>query len=133
MNLNFEDFSDETKEGLWSKLDDELDSTFDFAKIVIYEIDEDDAQEHEWESLEPLCWVNRQDKDTPYGALIIDEAKWLAKHIGDEEAEIAAKDFGGEGTQTAVVYAVRYSDDENVEPARYYLSSFTRSSDSDLC
>ena len=131
MNLNFEDFSDVSKESLWSKLDDELDSTFDFAKIVIYEIDEDDAQEHEWGSLEPVCWVNRQDKDSPYGALITDEVKWLAKHIGGEEAEIAAKDFGGEGTQTAVIYAVRYSDDENVEPARYYLSSFTRSSDSD--
>ena len=131
MNINFGDFSDETKESLWSKLDDELDSTFDFAKIVVYEIDEDDAQEHEWESLEPVCWVNRQDKDSPYDALISEEVTWLAKHLGDAEAEIAAKDFGGEGTQTAVVYAVRYSNDEDIEPARYYLSSFTRSSDSD--
>ena len=131
MNINFGDFSDETKESLWSKLDDELDSTFDFAKIVVYEIDEDDVQEHEWESLEPVCWVNRQDKDSPYDALISEEVKWLAKHLGDAEAEIAAKDFGGEGTQTAIVYVIRYSDDEDIEPARYYLSSFTRSSDSD--
>lgn len=131
MNLNFEDFSDETKESLWSKLDDELDSTFDFAKIVIYEIDEDDAQEHEWESLEPLCWVNRQEKNSPYDALISEEVNWLAKHLGNEEAELVEKDFGSEGTQAAIVYVVRYSDDENVEPSRYYLSSFTRSSDSD--
>jgi hypothetical protein len=127
----FDSLTDDDKESLWGKLDDELDSTFDFVKIVIYEIDEDDAQEHEWESLDPLCWVNRQDKDSPYDALISEEVKWLAKHIGNEEAEIAAKDYGSEGTQTAVVYAVRYSDDEDIEPVRYYLSSYTRSSDSD--
>jgi hypothetical protein len=131
MNLNYEDFSDKSKESLWSKLDDELDSTFDFAKIVIYEIDEDDAREHEWESLEPVCWVNRQDKDSPYDALIVEEVKWLAKHLGNEEAELVAKDFGDEGTQTAIVYAMRYSDDEDIEPARCHLSSFTRSSDSE--
>ena len=131
MDNIFDSLADDVKESFWAKLDDDLDSTFDFAKIVIYEIDEDDAQEHKWESLEPLCWVNRQDKDSPYDALISEEVKWLAKHIGNEEAEIAAKDFGGEGTQTAVVYAVRYSNDEDIEPARYYLSSFTRSSDSD--
>jgi len=130
MKLDFEAFSDDAKESLWSKLDDELDSTFNFAKIVIYEIDEDDAQECEWESLEPSCWVNRQDKDSPYDALIAEETKWLAKHLGIEEAELVAKDFGGEGTQTAVVYAIKYSDDEDIEPVRYYLSLFTRSSDS---
>jgi len=131
MSLDFQGFSDAVKEGFWSKLDDELDLTFDFAKIVVYEINENNAEEPSLEGLDVLCYINRQNDDSPYDALVAEEITWLARHLGDDEAEKVANDFGGEGTQSAIVYAVSYSDDEGIEPARYYLTSFTRSADSE--
>jgi hypothetical protein len=122
----FDSLADDDKESFWGKLDDELDLNFDFAKVVVYEIDSDDVQSCSWESIEPICWINRQDEDSPFGELTPDDILWLSKHIGEEETSGIYKDFGAAGSQTAVVYSVSYSDDENVEPSKSYLTSFSK-------
>lgn len=99
---------------------------FDFAKVVVYEIDVDDVQACNWDSLDPICWVNRQDEDNPFGSLTPEDILWLGKHLGETEASTINQDFGASGSQTAVVYAVSYSEDENVEPSKSYLTSFSK-------
>jgi hypothetical protein len=69
---------------------------FDFAKIVVYEIDSDDVQMHNWDSIEPICWINRQNEDGSFGELTSDDVLWLGKHIGEQEASSIRKDFGGQ-------------------------------------
>ena len=126
MDNHLDSLADDDKESCWGKLDDELDMNFDFAKIVVYEIASNDVQSCSWESIDPICWINRQDEDSPYGELTPDDILWLSKHIGEEEASSIYKDFGAAGSRAAIVYSVSYSEDENILPSKSYLTSFSK-------
>lgn len=121
----FDSLEPDEQQKLWAKLEELLEDDFDFAKIVVFELDADASESADWEQLEPLCWINRQGSDIA-DPLSSDEITWLARHLDKEEASSINRDFGMEGLQSAVVYLMFYSDDEEAEPAREYYCNFTR-------
>jgi hypothetical protein len=121
----FDTLEPDAQQELWGRLEELLEDDFDFAKIVVLELDADAVESGEWGELEPLCWINRQGSDLA-DPLSSEEIAWLAKHLDKDEASVINGDFGIGGLQAAVVYLNSYSDDENIEPKRVYYCSFTR-------
>ena len=123
----FDSLEPDAQQELWGRLDELLANDFDFAKIVILEIDSESAASEDWDELEVRCWTDRQGVgESPVAPLSPDEVKWLAKHIGDSEASVIQQDFGMEGIQAAVVYCVTYSEVDEIEPVTKEYTCFTR-------
>lgn len=123
----FNSLKPDEQQVLWGKLDRLLDFDFDSAKIVILVIDSDAVESRDWDSIEVLCWTDRQGSDESISEpLSVDEVEWLAKHIGEDEAAVMKRDFGMKGKQTAVLYCVTYSEDEEEEPVMKEYSCLTR-------
>jgi hypothetical protein len=123
----FDSLEPDAQQELWARLDELLENDFNFAKIIIIEIDYESAASEDWDQLEVRCWTERQgDGESPIAPLSPDEVRWLAKHIGESEASVIQQDFGLEGIQAAVVYCVTYSEVEEIEPFTEEYTCFTR-------
>lgn len=115
------------KQDLWGWLDALLEFHFDFAKVVICEIDSDNVAARDWEKINILCWTDRQGNNKPIGdPLSIREVKWLARHIGEEEASKIQKDFGMKDMQAAILYCINYPDNDQDATSSEYFASFCR-------
>jgi hypothetical protein len=123
----FDSLEPDAQQEIWARLDELLENDFDFAKIVILEIDSASAMSEDWDQLEVRCWTDRQGAgESPIAPLSPDEVTWLAKHIGENEASVIRQDFGMEGIQAAVVYCITYSENEEIEPVTEEYTCFTR-------